>query len=96
MKTLALIASGLALSVGLGSPAVAQSAHKVVRGTAIGAGAGAVAGALIPGLSVGSGALIGAGTGAATTVITHKSHHRYRDRRGRHYWVDRHGYRHYN
>jgi hypothetical protein len=94
MKRNMLIASAVALSVGLTSPVAAQSAGQMVKGTAIGAGGGALAGAILPGVSAGNGALIGAVGGAAYTALK-KNHHYYRDNRGRKYYIDKHGYRHY-
>jgi hypothetical protein len=95
MKRFSLIAGAVALSVGLSSaPVAAQSAGKMLKGTAIGAGGGALAGAIIPGMSVGTGALVGAAGGAAYTALK-KNHHYYRDNRGRKYYIDKHGYRHY-
>lgn len=81
----------VALSV-VSAPAYAQSAGKLLKGGAIGAGAGAVAGALIPGLSIGGGALIGAAGGAAITALKHR-HHYYHDRYGRKYYMDKRGRR---
>ncbi len=94
MKRNSLIAGVVALSVGLASPVMAQSAGQMLKGTAIGAGGGALAGAVLPGVSAGNGALIGAAGGAAYTALK-KNHHYYRDARGRKYWRDKHGRRHY-
>jgi len=95
MKRYSMIAGAVALSVGLTSaPVMAQSAGQMVKGTAIGAGGGALAGAILPGVSTGNGALIGAVGGAAYTALK-KNHHYYRDSRGRKYYIDKHGYRHY-
>jgi hypothetical protein len=94
MKSKGLIAGAVALSVGLATPVYAQSAGQMLKGTAIGAGGGALAGAILPGVSTGNGALIGAAGGAAYTALK-KNHHYYRDGRGRKYYVDSHGYRHY-
>jgi hypothetical protein len=94
MKRNMLIASAVALSVGLASPVAAQSAGQMVKGTAIGAGAGALAGAVLPGVSTGNGALVVAAGGELYTAVK-KHHHYYRDSRGRKYYVDKHGRRHY-
>ena len=67
---------------------------RALTGGAIGAGGGALAGAVLPGVSTGNGALIGAVGGAAYTALK-KNHHYYRDSRGRKYYIDKHGYRHY-
>jgi len=94
MKRYSMIAGAVALSVGLTSPVAAQSTGQMLKGTAIGAGAGALAGAVLPGVSTGNGALIGAAGGALYTAVK-KHHHYYRDSRGRSYYIDKHGYRHY-
>lgn len=72
--------------------AEAGSTRDAVHSGAIGALGGAVVGAVVPGVSVGQGALIG-GAGGALIGATKKNHHR--DRYGRRYYTDRHGYRHY-
>jgi len=94
MKRYSMIAGAVALSVGLTSPVAAQSAGQMLKGTAIGAGGGALAGAVLPGVSTGNGALVGAAGGALYTALK-KNHHYYRDSRGRKYYIDKHGYRHY-
>ncbi len=84
----------LAASVGLlatGAPVEAK--NKILKSTAIGAGAGALVGAVVPGISTGTGALIGGGTGLAVGAINkNKNKHRYH---GRNYWTDSQGRRHY-
>ena len=89
MKRNGLIVSAVALSVGLASPVMAQSAGKLLKGTAIGAGGGALVGAVVPGVSVGTGALIGGAGGAAYTALK-KNHHYYHDKHGRRYYLDKH------
>lgn len=87
-----ILIGGLIAASMAGAPAHAQSAGKLLKGGAIGAGAGAVAGAVIPGVSVGTGALVGAAGGAAITALNNK-HHYYHDRYGRRYYLDKHGRR---
>jgi hypothetical protein len=95
MTRLPLFVAAAAASLGVASPAMAQSAGHILRGAAIGAGGGAVVGAIVPGLSVGEGAAIGAIGGATINALDKGHRHHYRYRHGRGYWVDRHGYRHY-
>jgi hypothetical protein len=87
-----IIASAVGLSLGLATPAFAQSAEQLLKGTAIGAGGGALVGAVIPGVSTGNGALIGAAGGAAYTALK-KNRKYYRDSRGRQYYLNKNGYR---
>jgi hypothetical protein len=94
MSITKFIAAAAALTIAGSAPAYAQSAGHILRGAGIGAAGGAVAGAVIPGLSVGEGALIG-GAGGAVVNSLDKKHRYYRDSRGRKYWVDKHGRRHY-
>jgi len=55
-----------------------------------------VVGAVVPGVSVGEGALIGGAGGAVVGALDKGNHHKWhRDNRGRRYWVDNHGRRHY-
>ena len=92
------LAGGTAVAVAMAfsAPAQSHSPREVLRGAAIGGAGGAVAGAVIPGLSVGEGALVGAAGGAVVTGLTKGGHHRWhRDSRGRRYWVDNRGRRHY-
>ncbi|WP_294390957.1 YMGG-like glycine zipper-containing protein [uncultured Sphingomonas sp.] len=94
MKRKSIIATVVAMSLGLATPAMAQSAEQLLKGTAIGAGGGALAGAVLPGVSTGNGALIGAAGGAAYTALK-KNKKYYRDSRGRKYYIDKRGYRRY-
>jgi hypothetical protein len=89
-KSFMLAAAAGLLTVG----APAAAGDKVLKSTAIGAGAGALVGAVVPGISTGTGALVGAGTGLAVGAIN-KNKNKHRDRYGRSYWVDKHGRRHY-
>ena len=71
----------------------AEAKHKILKSTAIGAGAGALVGAVVPGVSTGTGALVGGAGGLALGAINkNKDKHRYH---GRNYWVDSNGRRHY-
>jgi hypothetical protein len=67
----------------------------VATGAAIGAGVGLVAGSAIPGLGNAAGAAIGAAAGGTIGAVV-ADHHYYRNVRGYCYWVDSHGYAHYN
>lgn len=82
-------------AMALASPAFAGDAKDIVKGGAIGAAGGAVVGAVVPGLSVGEGALIGAAGGAVVGALDKGDRRWHRDSRGRKYWVDKHGHRHY-
>lgn len=82
----------VAAAVGLSTPAFAD---KVLKSTAIGAGAGALAGAVIPGVSVGTGALVGGAGGAIVGISNKNKHKHYYSQSGQSYWVDKHGRRHY-
>lgn len=93
MRNMFLTAGIAAFGLAAASPAMAQSAGEILKGTAIGAGGGAVAGAVLPGLSTGDGALIGAAGGAAVTVLTDKNRKYYRDRQGRKYYLNKRGQR---
>lgn len=90
----ASIAGVVALSVGIASPAAAQSSGQLLKGGAVGAGAGALAGAIIPGVSVGTGALIGGAGGLAYTAIK-KHDYYYRDDRSHRYYIDKRSHRAY-
>jgi len=95
MKRMLLCAAAVA-ALGLGGCA---TDNRAVRGAAIGGAGGAALGAVVPGLGVGEGALIGAAGGAVVGALTdrHDGGHRwYRDDRGRDFWVDRDGRRHYD
>jgi uncharacterized protein YcfJ len=67
----------------------------VAAGAIIGGGVGAVAGSAIPGLGTAAGAVIGAGVGGTVGGVVAHNHY-YRGTHGYCYWVDSHGYAHYN
>ena len=67
----------------------------VATGAAIGAGVGLLAGSAIPGLGNAAGAAIGAAAGGTIGAVV-ADHHYYRSSHGYCYWVDAHGYAHYN
>jgi len=67
----------------------------VAAGAAIGAGVGLLAGSAIPGLGNVAGAAIGAAAGGAIGGVV-ADHHYHRGAYGYCYWVDAHGYAHYN
>jgi hypothetical protein len=67
----------------------------VATGAVIGAGVGLVAGSAIPGLGTAAGAAIGAAAGGTIGAVV-ADHHYYRGTHGYCYWVDAHGYAHYN
>lgn len=97
MKTMFSGGALLAAAILLAAPAQAGNGRDIVRGAAIGAGGGLVAGALIPGVSTTEGALVGAGVGGVigATRQNRNKHRWHRDSRGRSYYVDRRGRRHY-
>jgi len=96
MKIKLLSGGILAAAIAFAGPAQAGNGRDIVRGAAIGAGGGLVAGAVLPGVSTGEGALIGAGIGGVIGATKkNRNHNWHRDSRGRSYWIDRRGRRHY-
>ena len=97
MRKHLLISGGTALAALLMLSAPGQATtKKAVHNGLIGAAGGAVVGAVVPGLSVGEGALIGGAGGAVVGALDKGDHRRWhRDNRGRRYYVDKHGSRHY-
>jgi hypothetical protein len=98
MKRL-LISAAAASSLALGGcatdPATQHAVGSTAVGAALGAGAGAIAGSVIPGIGTGAGAAIGFGVGSVVGAII-GTHTYYHDTRGYCYWIDQHGYAHYN
>jgi len=72
-----------------------QVAGGTVAGAAIGGTVGLIAGSAIPGLGNAAGAAVGAAAGGAIGAVV-ADHHYHRNTQGYCYWVDSHGYAHYN
>src|SRR3954454_25140734 len=98
MKRL-LISAAAVSSLALGGCATDKATNDAVTataaGAALGAGAGAIAGSVIPGIGTGAGTAIGAGVRGIIDALI-GTHTYYHDRRRYCYWIDGHGYAHYD
>jgi hypothetical protein len=92
----AAAASSLALGGCTTDPAYNNHvAGGFAAGAVIGGGLGAIAGSAIPGLGTAAGAAVGAAAGGTIGVVV-ADHHYHRSTYGYCYWIDAHGYAHYN
>jgi len=96
LLTCAAAATSLALCGCTSDPAYNDHvAGGVALGAIIGGGVGALAGSAIPGLGTAAGAVVGASAGGAIGAVV-ADHHYHRAASGYCYWIDAHGYAHYN